>query len=827
MSLSKTHAALVALLVVIASVAFPRLPVFAAEDIYISEISYAGSDDFVEVAAPEGTSLDGWTVGSLTRGGAVENSSYVRTLSNTTVGKDGAVAVDVQITNSVKAGAQTDGAYGASVFLIDPDGNVVSFLTIGGNAGTPGVEAATGGLVPKALAGKRATSTGATAGKGKSIALIDGAWVAGDPTPGTLPEGAGEPGEPTPEPTPTDEPTTEPTAEPTPTNKPTEPSNPNDVTAIRDIQGTTDKSPMVGKTVTTRGIVTAVFPTGGLNGYYIQTPGTGGADHDLGGPSDGIFVYSPDTVKTVKRDDYVEITGAVSEYYGLTQVSVKSSGLTKLDEAAPAVKPYEGQIPTGNTKRESLESMLVQPTGDITVTDNYSTNKFGEVALVNGQEALRQPTDKFLPGSKEAEDLAKENNERTFVLDDGSTANFLTSAQGTPVPYLSKDRPVRVGAQTTFTSATVMSYGHNAWRLQPLGTLSDKNTEVPASFTNNREATPSLKQGKLASFNVLNFFPTTGDELGGCKYYNDREGNPITVSGGCDARGAANYENLQRQQTKIVNAINNMDVAVLSLEELENSEKFGQHRDMAINYLVTLLNRDAGYGKWAAVRSPKNIPTTGSDVIRTGFIYQPEFADTEGESEILDNAAFGNARAPLAQEFVLKQDGKTSGESFVAIVNHFKSKGSGSGPGNEDAGDGQGKSNADRVKQAKAVVSFADAMKAKAKTDNVFLLGDFNSYTQEDPMQVFYKAGYVDAGEEFEAEPTYLFGGMVGSLDHVLANDTAAKKLTGAHTWTINSRESVALEYSRYNYNITNFYDPSPFRSSDHDPTIVDFDLKG
>ena len=38
--------------------------------------------------------------------------------------------------------------------------------------------------------------------------------------------------------------------------------------------------------------------------------------------------------------------------------------------------------------------------------------------------------------------------------------------------------------------------------------------------------------------------------------------------------------------------------------------------------------------------------------------------------------------------------------------------------------------------------------------------------------------------------------------------------------------ESVALEYSRYNYNVTNFYDPSPFRSSDHDPTIVDFDLK-
>ena len=34
-------------------------------------------------------------------------------------------------------------------------------------------------------------------------------------------------------------------------------------------------------------------------------------------------------------------------------------------------------------------------------------------------------------------------------------------------------------------------------------------------------------------------------------------------------------------------------------------------------------------------------------------------------------------------------------------------------------------------------------MKKKAQTNNVFLLGDFYSYTQEDTMQEFYKAGCV------------------------------------------------------------------------------------
>ncbi|WKK70847.1 hypothetical protein Q0F99_13940 [Rathayibacter oskolensis] len=49
--------------------------------------------------------------------------------------------------------------------------------------------------------------------------------------------------------------------------------------------------------------------------------------------------------------------------------------------------------------------------------------------------------------------------------------------------------------------------------------------------------------------------------------------------------------------------------------------------------------------------------------------------------------------------------------------------------------------------------------------------------------------------------------------------------MTGVDTWNINSGESVALEYSRYDYNATIFYDTSAFRSSDHDPVVVGLDL--
>jgi predicted extracellular nuclease len=92
-------------------------------------------------------------------------------------------------------------------------------------------------------------------------------------------------------------------------------------------------------------------------------------------------------------------------------------------------------------------------------------------------------------------------------------------------------------------------------------------------------------------------------------------------------------------------------------------------------------------------------------------------------------------------------------------------------------------------------------------------------------MQVLYQAGYTDIGStEAPDESTYLFDGLVGSLDHVLADKQAMDMVTGAHVWNINSVEPVALEYSRYNYNVTDFYSDSPYRASDHDPLVVGVD---
>ena len=144
-----------------------------------------------------------------------------------------------------------------------------------------------------------------------------------------------------------------------------------------------------------------------------------------------------------------------------------------------------------------------------------------------------------------------------------------------------------------------------------------------------------------------------------------------------------------------------------------------------------------------------------------------------------DGEAFQNAREPIAQAFAPA----AGGDTFLFVVNHLKSKGSaGPWPGDADAGDGQGASNESRVRQATALRDWVDGI--RGDTASVALAGDFNSYTQEDPLQVLYDAGYVDAASAFGVPTSsYSFSGLSGSLDHILLSGAAKDRATGADIW--------------------------------------------
>ena len=597
------------------------------------------------------------------------------------------------------------------------------------------------------------------------------------------------------------------------------------VLAIAQIQGTGDTSPYVGKTVTTQGVVTAAYPTGGRNGYVIQTAGTGGTSGERTA-SDGLFVFSSSTDDLVAIGDEVKVTGAVSEFNGLTEITVTSAaGLEVLDSDA-TVTPLTGAWPATAAAREAIESMLFAPTGDLTVSNTFSTNQYGEVGLATGTTPLLQWTEVADPQDTAAiQDVKDDNAARGVVLDDGATTNYLSSAnQALVPPYVSLTNPVRVGAAVTFDEPVVVTYVNNAWKLDPTRPLVGP-TDGPVTFENTRTERPRDVGGDLtvASFNVLNYFTTLGATTSGCVPYTDRTGDPVTVNTGCDPRGAWDPDDLARQQAKIVTAINDLDADVVGLLEIENSLVVDGVADEALSTLVDALNAATGSEKWAFVPSSAELPDPDTmDVISNALIYQPAAVSRVGESRALGTLSdagepFDNAREPLAQAF----EPVGGGEPVLVAVNHFKSKGSaGPLPGDQDQGDGQGASNASRVAQASALRDWVADIQGDVEA--VALVGDFNSYTLEDPLEVLYDAGYTDAAAELApGEYSYSFSGLSGSLDHVLLNDAALERATGADIWEINAEESIALEYSRYNYHGALFYSGDEYRSSDHDPVIV------
>lgn len=573
-------------------------------------------------------------------------------------------------------------------------------------------------------------------------------------------------------------------------------------TTIADVQGTTDASPYAGSADSVRvsGVVTADERTGGYNGVYIQTQGSGGATDATPGASDGVFVYLGSQKPTLAIGDLVTVTGKVTEYQGLTEISASTAGALSVTEAGVGV-PEATPLPDTlvGADREQLEGMLVAPTGTYRLTSSHQLYNFGTLWLSAGADMPLTPTEAAAPGA-DAAAVAAANDARRLLLDDGYSIQVINSAHPGTQPYFTTDAVVRNGDSVDFPSQPyVLSYGFADWRLQPSVPINDASpAEYKPAFgdENPRPATPPAVGGdiRLASFNVYNYFTTLTSE-------------------NANARGADTAEEFAAQQAKIVAAVNGLDADVVSLEEIENSVKLGEPKDEALGNLVDALNAAAGAGTWSFVPTPAALDDAAiTDYITTAIIYRSASVTPVGDSKTvpIDETVWGNAREPIAQTF------EFDAKKITVVANHLKSKTPPTGSTGEPA-DGQGWFNEDRVAQAQATLAWTDQLKADAGSGDIFLIGDFNSYAHEDPIGVFTDAGWTDlVPAKAAGQYTYSFDGELGSLDHVLASPSVVSTVTGVGVWNINSPE-----WSDRGYAFGATDGSSPYRSSDHDPIVV------
>ena len=596
---------------------------------------------------------------------------------------------------------------------------------------------------------------------------------------------------------------------------------------IHEIQGSGDASPLVGQTVIIEGIVVGDFQddvgaNGDLNGFHVQEE-----DADADGDSltsEGIFVFNGSNPSVdVAIGDLVRVEGPVSEFNGLTEMS-SFSDITVLSSGNPLPAPATPTLPvTSVNDFEAFEGMSVAFAQSLVISEYFNYDRFGQIVLTS--ERHLQPTAEFEPGSAAAIAAADLITRDRITLDDGLTTQnpqVTRHPNGDPFSLTNRFR----GGDTLTNTIGVMDFAFGNYAIQPTG---------PATYVaaNPRPAAPDDVGGDVtvASFNVLNYYTTIDQSGAQCFPSNTRS----------DCRGADNAEELKRQRAKIVTAIAAIDADVVGLIEIENNVN-----DDAVIDLVSGLNDAVGAGTYDYVPAG----TTGTDTIKVAFIYKPGTVSLAGAHAILDSAAFldpantgiDRNRAALAQTFTEN----VTGESFTAVVNHFKSK-SGSetdnppdgicvdgDPGTDtldcDQGDGQAFFNHTRTLAAQVLSDWLATDPTGSDDPDVLVLGDLNAYDKEDPIDAMTAAGYTDLVFAFQGEDAYsfVFNGQTGYLDYGLANEALLPAVTGTTVWNLNADEPDLLDYDtsfKSDGQDAIFDGTSPFRSSDHDPVIVGLNL--
>lgn len=658
------------------------------------------------------------------------------------------------------------------------------------------------------------------------------------------------------------------------------------------------------------GVVVAAT-TGLTKGYYIQDP-VGDGDPET---SDGLFVYLSGVDSNLVGQTLC-FRGKVQEYYNSTQFSPTEKkwevmNSTPVNIAPTSLTMIDSDEGSFRKLLERHEGMLVTLPKDIddstegnqdmrvTRTFSFDYASYRSNLVLSYEKANLHPNQLAPAGSELSTAAILDNQDRRLYVEsdakaaDGVIPYFPKWTEDPTKNYIRVDDSV-VGMQG------VINYSYDEYRLIPTADVTKDNFTA----NNGRQDAPSIDTSvssdefvlRVASKNVLNFFnsPFKGDH------------NPHGLN-----RGAESQVEFELQKAKLVKALYGMNADVIGLMEVENNG-FGHYG--AITELVDALNQEYTEDRYSKRTDARYVgnrytfvaydangdklitsdDTIGSDAITTGLIYRPSKvtleeidiipmprqeapAITDENGNVLTNSKgelIGSGRAyqrdALTGTFLVHNTGK----KLTVSVNHLKSKGSACWEDfqNRDASnnpiDEDQQGNCENFRVAGAVQLGEQLAKRYPNNDRI-IMGDLNSYAQEDPMLVLTSNptgktltaardtwignkpqfgangavitrtfGYTNAvhmmDEKKSRQPSwsYSYNDEIGSLDHMLVSSGLKERVVDAIDWHINSSETPLFDYAKTNagdnpgkFHETdaNYSNPkvTAFRSSDHDPVLM------
>nr|WP_309098858.1 5'-nucleotidase C-terminal domain-containing protein [Fredinandcohnia onubensis] len=580
---------------------------------------------------------------------------------------------------------------------------------------------------------------------------------------------------------------------------------------IHDIQGESHESPLDNvKVENVEGIVTYIYKIGSGNYFHMQTPD----DKKDNNPktSEGIVIYTGNQVADVEIGNLVSVTGTVNEfhidgYYDTKQkTDLSVTQINARDDQGGKVTKLEETVDLPETIKITSDNLPNQ------VIDNDSFGEFDpEEDAIDFWESIEGMlvevgTVKAVAPQEHGDLITVLENRKTDTLHGGV---LLTEDNANPdrIQFkmydnnAARDFEVATGDKFTGPITGVVNYGFQNYKIYV--DLEDMQSNHVKGIAEPETTTIVKEDDKLtiASYNLENFSNNTKEtsddkaqKLARAFVQDMKSPDIIGVTEVQDNNGqstgdAAANESYERLIQAIV-AAGGPEYQYLNIDPVNNQDGGAPNANIRVGFLYNPERVSLPEGIQAGDATTAVGYDDGKLTLNPGRI-DPT------------NAAFDNSRKPLAAQFTFQ------GEDVVVIVNHWNSK-SGDTPLFGSTQPPVYGSEVQRKQIANIVYDFIEEIKSDNPDANVVSVGDFNDFQFSESLKIHEgdlmtnMINHVELSDRY----TYLFQGNSQVLDHIVVSN--------------NLVPGTEIDILHINADFTDMAG----RASDHDPVMVQVDLK-
>ncbi|PID87133.1 MAG: hypothetical protein CSB13_00790 [Chloroflexi bacterium] len=540
-----------------------------------------------------------------------------------------------------------------------------------------------------------------------------------------------------------------------------EPLAENDLPPLGEIQGSGEVSPYVNQIVSFRSVVTGIHADQNLAGttYYTlfvqDIPGDEDGNPDT---SDAIPVFLGWKRPFMTIGDHVEVTGLVTEYFGLTEIDADDLEITVTASDQQLPEPIILNLSNMQPADfETVEGMLVALPEARVIGPSHAACGFA-VTLPDGPERII----------------------RRSAVD--SVAAILPVLNQTDV--VCEDFPqVKTGDEISGLRGP-LTYHFSQYKIVQQDNEMLQVTAVPRPELPNHAQTALLT---FATINMENHFDAIDDT-------------------GTDAEPKPSPADIGLRQTKLAYAIGQTLACptVVGVQEVEKQVLLDGLAEALVDYcgmrytVTHVESADVRGIDVALLSDPTRVQVNAASLQQGCTLIETGIQD--------ETVVCPHNHVPLFSRPPLQVMLTIDGVEFTVYVNHFKSKRG-----------GERETAPRRLAQAQHLADLVDTQLQANADARIVVLGDFNDYEDSPPMQLLQENGrlYNTLQQIPEQDRySYNFSGISQLIDGILVSESLLHDIEDVLIFHTNADYPDNLLHDTSEENL-------PFKATDHDLALL------